>query len=336
MTNVTAIAGGGGYSLALTANGAVVAWGFNSYNQLTVQGGLKKIKAIAAGHLHSLTIKSDGTVEASWGDNSHRQCVVPTALTWRGAVAVSLQGNRLYFGGSPGYPTDFPSDSLTHYETSYLVTNAFSHILALKADGTVVGWGVRGSGKNDSQMSIPPGLTNVLAVASGAYHDLALKADGTVIGWGSNTFGQTTIPAGAINVVAVAAGWEHSMALKANGKVLCWGKDDHQQTEVPASASNVVAIAAGPYNSFALRADGTVVGWGEYVPYPFYGQSFYPSNVVAIAAGFEGIQAILNDGELLGGPGYAYGDPGLPLGALAIVAGLGTTWQLSPPTLFSD
>ena len=47
------------------------------------------------------------------------------------------------------------------------------HNLALKSDGTVVGWGYNGEG----QVSVPDGLSNVVSVAAGFYHSLALKAE---------------------------------------------------------------------------------------------------------------------------------------------------------------
>ena len=62
--------------------------------------------------------------------------------------------------------------------------------MALKADGTVVGWGWNGYG----QTSIPASATSVVAIAAGGYFSLALKADGQVIGWGNNDQGQTTAP----------------------------------------------------------------------------------------------------------------------------------------------
>jgi alpha-tubulin suppressor-like RCC1 family protein len=46
------------------------------------------------------------------------------------------------------------------------------HSLALKNDGTVVGWGYNEYG----QATIPAGLTNVAAIAAGYFHSLALKA----------------------------------------------------------------------------------------------------------------------------------------------------------------
>jgi len=58
--------------------------------------------------------------------------------------------------------------------------------LALKKDGTVVGWGLYGFG----QINIPAGLSDVTAIAAGDSHSLALKSDGTVVGWGNNDSGQ--------------------------------------------------------------------------------------------------------------------------------------------------
>jgi len=46
----------------------------------------------------------------------------------------------------------------------------FSHNLALKADGTVVAWGLN----SDGQATVPPDVTDATAVAAGQYHSLAL------------------------------------------------------------------------------------------------------------------------------------------------------------------
>ena len=69
---------------------------------------------------------------------------------------------------------------------------SWQHSLALKADGTVTAWGDNGLG----QLIIPPGLTNVVAIAAGGYFNLALIGDGPPVlnglpvnaGWGSNVF----------------------------------------------------------------------------------------------------------------------------------------------------
>jgi hypothetical protein len=86
--------------------------------------------------------------------------------------------------------------------------------MALKDDGSVVVWGGMPAA---SLTNIPPGLTNVVAIAGGAQHCLALKNDGTVIAWGSNSSGQTNVPSWLTNVVAIAGGSSHSLALLNDG-----------------------------------------------------------------------------------------------------------------------
>lgn len=76
--------------------------------------------------------------------------------------------------------------------------------LALKSDGTVVGWG-----NGDWHTDVPPGLTGVTAIDIGTFSSLALKDDGTVVGWGW----QTDVPTGLSGVTAIAAGGEHNLAL---------------------------------------------------------------------------------------------------------------------------
>jgi alpha-tubulin suppressor-like RCC1 family protein len=81
--------------------------------------------------------------------------------------------------------------------------------LALKNDGTLVAWGDNGAG----QITVPAGLSNVIAVAAGYTHSVALKADGTVVAWGWNAEGETNVPAGLSEVMAIGAGATHNLAL---------------------------------------------------------------------------------------------------------------------------
>lgn len=180
------------------------------------------------------------------------------------------------------------------------------HSLALKADGSVVGWG-----RNDAgQVNIPNSATSgVVAIAAGYYYSLALKAEGSVKGWGSNSYGQTNIPTTVTSgVVAIATGGYHGLALKADGSVKSWGRNNSGQTAIPASATGgVVAIVAGGYHSLALKADGSVVGWGS----NSCGQTNIPtsatSGVVATAAGdYHGL-ALKADGSV---KGWGAGGPG--------------------------
>src|SRR5438093_7206523 len=102
------------------------------------------------------------------------------------------------------------------------ITAGGGHNLALKADGTAVGWGDDSSGESD----VPLGLSNVVAIAAGNAHSLALKADGTLVAWGAGTvfdpssgvdYGQSLVPADLVNVAAIAGGMFQSLALRADG-----------------------------------------------------------------------------------------------------------------------
>ena len=102
------------------------------------------------------------------------------------------------------------------------IADGFGHYLALKSDGSVVGWGWNSFGQTNIPQSAQSGVT---AIAAGYYHSLALKADGSVVGWGYNDYGQINIPESAQSgVTAIAAGTYHSLALKADGSVVGWGR----------------------------------------------------------------------------------------------------------------
>ena len=176
--------------------------------------------------------------------------------------------------------------------------------LAEAAAAEVTGWGSYWDGSTNVPMTVPSGLSNVVAIAGGRGHNVALTAEGHVVAWGSNYYGQTNVPSGLSNLVAIATGDTYSLALTADGQVLAWGSYwDSNDSKfapmiVPNGLSNVVAIAAGASHSLALTADGRVVGWGSNI----YGQLDVPgglSNVVAIAAAGDQNLALTAEGRLV-------------------------------------
>ena len=217
--SATALAAGYLHGLAAKSDGTVVAWGVNSFGETTIPVGLINVTSVAAGRYFSVALKHDGTVVA-WGVQTN----TPAGLADGVAIVAGL-----------------------------------NHALALRSGGTVVGWGDNTYG----QAEAPAGLADVVAIAAGGFHNLALKSDGTVVGWGINQTGAATAPDGLSNVVAIAAGFFHSLALKNDGTVVAWGTDNAGQSSVPAGLSKVVAITAGLAHSVALKSDGTVVAWGE-------------------------------------------------------------------------
>jgi hypothetical protein len=233
----------------LVKNPAVAfAWGGDTYGESQVPSVTGELVGIAAGGAFNFLTRADGTL-LGFGNGMYNQTSPPEGLS--SVVAVALgQGEWL------------------------------GHALALKADGTISGWGYPYEGL----LRFPTTSTGVVALAAGSTHSLALKSDGTVLGWGVNPDGRISIPSGLDNVVAIAAGLGHTLVLRADGTVSGLGSNDDGQLSVPRDLSGVKSIAAGGLFSLALSSDGTVVGWGN----NSNGQTTIPAgltNVVAIAAG---------------------------------------------------
>jgi hypothetical protein len=297
LSNVTAIAAGGDFSLALLTNGTVVAWGYDNYGQTNVPAGLSNVMAIAAGETHSMALQSNGTVVA-WGELSN----VPPGLGKVVAIAggqqdsLALQSNGVVVAwGYNGYgETNVP----TGLSNVTAIAAGEYHSLALLSNGTVIAWGNNTQG----QTNVPAGLSNVVAIAGGGYHSLALQSNGTVVAWGFNGYGQTSVPPGLSNVTAIAAGQDDSLALLSNGTVVAWGYNGEGETNVPAGLGEVSAIAAGNNHNLAIVA-GPVIS--SEPPSPISLASGAGTNLsIAVLSGTAfGCQWSLNGGPIAGATG---------------------------------
>jgi len=252
--------------------------------------------ALLLTHLVLTSVRAGPNVVA-WGNNDRppntAQNYVPSDL--ENAVAITGGSSHSLALKADGTVvawgvSSFETKVPVGLKDAVAIAAGYFHSLALKADGTVTAWGFDSEGPTQ----VPPGLTNVVAIAAGGNQSLALKADGTVVAWGHP--GQSRVPAGLWNVVAIAAGYEHSLALKADGTVVAWGDNDSGQINVPAELTDVVAIAAGGYHSLALKSDGTVAAWG----FNDLGQIDVPdglTNVVAVAGGYGYSLALIGGGS---------------------------------------
>ncbi|HQN77039.1 MAG TPA: hypothetical protein PLP45_01970 [Syntrophales bacterium] len=307
LTGVTAITAGNNHTVALKDDGTVWAWGCNDFGRLgdnttayrftPVQvagpggtGFLTHVIAIAAGEIHTVALKDDGTVWA-WGGNFDGELGDNTTLDRYTPVQV-------VGAGGTGFLTDVIA-----------VAAGWYHTIILKNDGTVWVWGKNNYGQLGDNTTtdrwapvqvVGTGgtgfLTGVTAFAGGFYHTLALKDDGTVYAWGKNGDGQlgdnTTTnrltPAQVVGaggtgfltgVTALAAGASHTAALKGDGSVRAWGYNDHGQLGDATTTSrstpvqvvgaggtgfltDVIAIATGRGHTVALKEDGSVWAWG--------------------------------------------------------------------------
>jgi alpha-tubulin suppressor-like RCC1 family protein len=238
-------------------------------------------------------------------------------------VRGDIYQNGSFFIGSNWTKTNITDSYVAGYGTNFYqeitIPSGLSNVIAL-ACGDSFSLALNGDGtvvgwgyNNNGQATIPIGLNNVIKIDAGVYHSLALKNDGTVVGWGANAVGQTTIPVGLTNVIAIAAGDYHSLALKNDGTVVGWGYDNYGQTTIPVGLNNVIGISAGSNFSLALKNDGTVVGWGD----NYDGQISIPSglsNVISISAGNYHSLALKNDGTVVGWGYDSNGQATVPTG----------------------
>jgi alpha-tubulin suppressor-like RCC1 family protein len=178
----------------------------------------------------------------------------------------------------------------------------------------IKGWGANTSGR----LTLPAGLTDAVAIATGKTHALALKSGGTVVGWGDNTYKQRTVPTGLTGVVAIAAGEQHSVALKSDGTVVAWGDNTYGQTSIPSGLSGVVAIQARWFRSYALKSDGTVVGWGSGADTSTAAKAL--SGIVALSAGEYHALAINSAGKVFAWGDATAGDTTVPSGLTGVTA----------------
>ena len=281
LSNVVAIAAGNWHTLALKADGTLVAWGGEggyNYGQGIVPEGLAGVKAIACGFWHNVALLENGSV-VSWGYNSFGQTNVPPSVTNAIAIgagsshsfAIRRNGSVVSWGNNSDLQTLVP----VSLRTVTAVTGGSIHSLALKMDGSIATWGY-GPGRN-----IPAELTNVIAMASGQDCSAALQADGTVHTWGYNYDYPLSPPPGLSNVVAIAARVVHMLALRRDQTIVGWGYDGFGQASVPEGVTNVVAIAVGGRHSVALIEDDpepTIVRQPLAVP-------VYERNPVLMSAG---------------------------------------------------
>ena len=288
LMSVVDIGAGNNYSIALKSDGTVWTWGSNdsgllgtgaptstSANRPVQVSSLSSVTAIAAGTGHVLVLK-DGTVWV-WGSNSLGELGLGTADFTPHTTPAQVPGLT-------GIVSIFAGDHVSY---------------AVKADGTVFGWGAAffgklGDGTAGFSINSPkelPALKGMIDTASGVSSTVSIKPGGTVLSFGTNSRGQlgrglpddgpypvpTEIP--ALLAKDISNGDSFVIVTEPSGTLKAFGRNDSGQlglgsvdssphatpVAVP-GISGVFATAAGRDSVLALIGDpatgGTIRSWG--------------------------------------------------------------------------
>ena len=253
---------------------------FTTFQQITTATNWVKV---APSSFFTIALKTDGTIWA-WGQNNYYQ------LGNSPATAQQLSPIQV------GTATDWIDIGTSFGDTSF----------AIKADGTIWGWGANTSyllyfGSSVTTVPSPTQVnadTNWIKMSVGAAHILAQKTDGTLWSWGGNNalgvgnIPSTTTPQQITTDVwnDFSAGPSVSFAIKNNGTLWAWGNNAYGQLGDGTTINQLFPIQIGTstnwetvetngYTTIATRSDGTVWAWGSNYYGGFGNGTYNDSNI---------------------------------------------------------
>jgi alpha-tubulin suppressor-like RCC1 family protein len=255
------VVAGAGASCALMDDGTVRCWGRNDYSEL----GLPVSSDDAATPVQVPGI-TDGVWIAMGGDPGSSSDL---ACVGRKDGSVWCWGHQRLFPMevSDGTPREVPDlKGVTQ------VALGGGTLYALKADGSVVGWGSQAfnafgdstkTGYEDLPITPIPGVEKAVGIAAGMNHACALKGDGGVLCWGYS--GKSQNPTAVEGITDGKAIWsttqsDDTCVSHADKSVSCWGEG--QPPEKIPELADAVAMN-GQTHRCALKSDRSVWCWGD-------------------------------------------------------------------------
>ena len=282
LRDIGQIAAGDHHVLALTKDGVVFAGGQNDCGQVAQLGrvrgnllpisGLPRIKAIAGGLRTSWALDVHGDVW-TWG---HQGPIYNNSATRDALHCPKHKAVDSPYGEPPPQPIPKRISGLT--DITAISAYLGQHLLALKRDGTVWGWGLNDCGQlgidEDRRTGHPyrntpvkvEGIDHIVAVAAGPRFSVALRADGRVWSWGRLWYEnhRTSDPkemAKRVYARPELPPTERPRSCVRYGSIETPGVPSPVPMLVP-EITNATAISAGGYHALALTADGRVWSWG--------------------------------------------------------------------------
>ena len=210
------------------------------------------------------------------------------------------------------------------------VSAGLFHSCGLRADGSIVCWGVSGEDERRVEatglIDSPPGTFS--QISAGDLHSCALRRDGTVECWGQiEDIFQDDMPPEAKAMmeamlappegrfISVSAGFHFSCGVRIDNSAECWGLAVVAGAPAPPDGK-YTSVSAGGFHACGIRIDQTVVCWGGNQGFDgdFLGQATPPDGPFeVISAGGYHTCGFRPDGEIrcwggiVGGPRGEFG-----------------------------
>lgn len=320
---------GGGHTVGIKSDGTLWGWGFASYGQLTSSNlneptpvqinSISSIQEFYLGVQNTFVIKNDGTL---WGSGSNTygslgvdstseifttfqqittannwQKVAPSyfftlALKTNGTIWAWGQDDINQTGNPPSSEfQNIPIQVGSANDWIDVATSTGSTAFALKADGTIWGWGFNPHSLLVSSSSVVSvstpiqinGVTGFVKMSAGGTHILAQKADGTLWAWGTGPgrgigeipiIGSVPIQISTDTWSFFTTGLNTSFGIKTDGTLWAWGLNTNGQLGLGTETNHSVPVQIGTDTNWttvqarnfattmATKSDGTVWYWG--------------------------------------------------------------------------
>jgi len=230
-----------------------------------VPQNMGKLKLVACGLDHIVTVAEDGTVYA-WGndrlgiiriaDSVRGKNIVAIQAGYQVTVALDDQGTLHFWGNENNYHFR-PGDNQGNF--SDFAIN-ISTVIAMTKDGDVVTLT-----QADSAFTRIPDRVhgNTIDIATTDDVAAALLRDGTVVTWGTTHLPAIDVPAAIQGrVKAIKGGRTHFTVLLDDGSVFSWGDNAFGQSSYP-HISGMSQIVTDYYQNAAIDSKGHVTTWGQ-------------------------------------------------------------------------
>lgn len=271
--NIKHISTGPVYSIGVSNDGQVYAWGkvriTRTVNMGDLPANMGNVVKVAAGHDHALALNSQGKV-FGWGSDRQQQSAIPPEVSRLNNIKDIFAGYQVSIVlTEDGYTHFFGNDRLVDYNHEHPyqgqikdVAVSAENFIGITFDDEVVYLGRRTSAFSN----IPDNMGKVVDIASTANTFAALNDKGQVFVWGnpSRTRGEALVPELGEKLVSITGGRHHYVGLTDNNSIVAWGGNIHNESTVPSRYQDmsVVSIFNGAYQNYAITDDGQALTWG--------------------------------------------------------------------------